>query len=117
MLDVILNLLSDEVLKLVIPGLALGVGYLLRLIFKDKAAAKSKLFEMGVGIAYNIVNDLAARSPNKVDDKVALALGFLAEYLKTNGQEMTDADAEKAKLLFAAMHGREKAIMAGKPVP
>jgi hypothetical protein len=95
------------------PG---GVGALLgavllfffRAVFKDKADAKEKLFKTGVEVAYNIVNDVAARTQNKVDDKIALGLKALKDFMALNGQSVSPVDEEKAKLLFQAMHGAKK---------
>lgn len=93
-------------------GLGALVGAVLlfffRAIFKDRAEAKEKLFKTGVEVAYNIVNDIAARTQNKVDDKIALGLKALKDFMALNGQSVSPVDEEKAKLLFQAMHGAKK---------
>ncbi len=98
----------------VIVGLVATVGLTLaRLLIKSKQW--ESIFRAGVPIAFNIVNDIAARTDNKIDDKVALGLGALNDWLRANGQsEMKPVDVEKAKLLFSALHGEEKAA-AGAP--
>ena len=93
-------------------GIGVIVGSVLlfffRAIFKDKAEAKEKLFKTAVEVAYNVVNDIAARTNNKVDDKVALGLKALKDFMALNGQSVSAVDEEKAKLLFQAMHGSTK---------
>lgn len=81
--------------------------FLLRLIFKDRAGQAETNFQLGVNIAYQIVNEVATRTENKIDDKVAVALGYLRDFLSTKGQSLTPADEQRAKLLFQAMHGQE----------
>lgn len=82
--------------------------FFFRAIFKDRADAKEKLFKTAVEVAYNVVNDIAARTDNKVDDKVALGLKALKDFMALNGQSVSAVDEEKAKLLFQAMHGSTK---------
>lgn len=93
-------------------GIGVLIGSILlfffRAIFKDRAEAKEKLFKTGVEVAYNIVNDIAARTDNKIDDKVALGLKALKDFMSLNGQAVSPVDEEKAKLLFQAMHGAKK---------
>lgn len=96
-----INMLVTALLSVVLP-------LVMRLFFKDRAEAAEKLFAMGVEVAYNMVNDLAARTENKVDDKVALGLKFLNDFYAANGKKPSVVDEAKAKLLFAAMHGAEK---------
>jgi hypothetical protein len=76
--------------------------------FKANQARAESNFELGVKLAYNIVSEISIRTPNTVDDKVALGLKYLRDFLDTNGQKMKASDEAKAKLLFQAMHGEEK---------
>lgn len=93
-------------------GLGAIVGSILlfffRAVFKDRAEAKERLFKTAVEVAYNVVNDISARTDNKVDDKVALGLKALRDFMSLNGQSVSPVDEEKAKLLFQAMHGSTK---------
>lgn len=93
-------------------GIGVIVGSVLlfffRAIFKDRAEAKERLFKTAVEVAYNVVNDIASRTDNKVDDKVALGLKALKDFMALNGQPVSPVDEEKAKLLFQAMHGATK---------
>ena len=93
-------------------GIGVIVGSVLlfffRAIFKDRAEAKEKLFKTAVEVAYNVVNDIAARTDNKVDDKVALGLKALKDFMALNGQSVSAVDEEKAKLLFQEMNGSTK---------
>jgi hypothetical protein len=82
--------------------------FLVKMLLGEKFTRNQKLFEMGVDVAYNIVNDLAKRTPNQVDDKVALGLKALQDWFKANGQTLSAAQAAKAKLLFQAMNGAGK---------
>jgi hypothetical protein len=82
---------------------------------------KRKLFLTGVDIAYNVVNDISKRTPNKVDDKVALALIHLRNQLKlSGGPELSEGLVEQARLLFTAKHGAEltaKEVLAAATPP
>lgn len=106
--SILTALLSNpEVLAIVGSLLVSGLGFLMRAIFKDKAAKAESNFASGVKIAYNLVNEVARLTPNKVDDKIALGLKFLDETLNQKGQPLKPVDVERAKALFKAMHGRE----------
>ena len=97
-------LLKPESMAIIISALM----FLVKLILGEKFTRNQKLFEMGVDVAYNIVNDLAKRTPNEVDDKVALGLKALSDWFKAHGQTLSAAQSEKAKLLFQAMNGAGK---------
>lgn len=71
----------------------------------------NKIVTVGVPIAYHVVNEIARRTPNKIDDKIAEGLRVLKEYLKTEGvkdSEVTEEHLAKARLLFDALHAQEK---------
>lgn len=101
-------LLTPEVLSIVGSVLGSALLFLFRQIFKDKAAARELLLKTGIEVAFNVVNDLAKRTPNQVDDKVALGLKALAEYLAAHGEVLTPTDTAKAQLVFSAMNGAGK---------
>ena len=82
--------------------------FLVKMLLGEKFTRNQKLFEMGVDVAYNIVNDLAKRTPNQVDDKVALGLKALQDWFHAHGQVLSAAQSDKAKLLFQAMNGAGK---------
>jgi hypothetical protein len=79
-----------------------------RLLLKDKAEAAEKLFGAGVQVAYSVVNDIASRTTNKIDDKVAVGLKVFADYYASHGKTPSQLEEQRAKLLFSAMHGQEK---------
>jgi hypothetical protein len=85
------------------------IASVIRGIFKDRADAAEKMFQMSVEVAFNLVNDVAKRTDNKLDDKVALGLQFLHDYYASQGMpEPTPAQIERAKLLFSALNGAGK---------
>lgn len=92
---------------LIVAGLGVLVRLLLRKLAKDKAAKWESNLHAGVSIAYDLVNDYAKTSPNKVDDKIALGLRFLRDALGPDASKLSPIDEAKAKQLFKAMHGRE----------
>lgn len=70
-----------------------------------------ELVEAAIPIAYHVVNEIAQRTTNKIDDKVALGLGVLKEYLRTEGvkdSEITEAQLAKARFIFDALHAQER---------
>lgn len=97
-------LLKPESMAIIVAALM----FLVKMLLGEKFTRNQKLFEMGVEVAYNIVNDLAKRTPNEVDDKVALGLKALRDWFAAHGQTLTVAQADKAKLLFQAMNGAGK---------
>ena len=101
--------LPPEVLAILGPIVAGLVAMVLRSIFKEQAAQKEQLLSLGIEIAYACVAEVAKRTENKVDDKIALGLGYLKSWLNANGQELKPVDEVKAKLLFQAMHAKELA--------
>jgi hypothetical protein len=102
------SLLKPESLAVWLPLLASGLGFLLKSIMKDKYDARVELFEKATQVAYNIVNDIAKRTPSDVDDKVALGLKALHDYFATHGATPTPAEVTKAQLVFQAMNGEGK---------
>jgi hypothetical protein len=97
---------SDEGVTML--GGGVGLVFLMVLRFVVKARKYEGVFRAGVPVAYAIVNDISKRTPNKVDDKVALVLKALNDWMLAHGQpELKPVDVEKAKLLFSAMHGEE----------
>ena len=101
-------LLTAESLQVLLPLLAAGLAFFLKSLFGDRANKAQSNFAWGVKLAYLCVAEISARTETKVDDKVALGLGFLRSFLEGKGQELTPADVAQARLLFQAMHGAEK---------
>lgn len=95
----VLGLLTVVVLPLVLK--------VLRGIWKEKSDAREQMLGLGIEIAYACVTEVAKRTDNKIDDKVAMALGFLKDWLSANGEEIKPVDEAKARLLFQAMHAKE----------
>ena len=104
--------LEPAVMAIWVPVLGGLIGLFLRLYFKDKSAQAEDALRSGAVIAYHMVNNVSALTPNKVDDKIALALKMLNEYMATKGQTLTEERSEQAKMIWNAMHGAEK--VAGK---
>lgn len=87
---------------------------LLGKIVKDhvRKAFVEKVIAEALPIAYFGVNEIARRTPNKIDDKVAAGLKILKDYVEASGvkeQEIKPQHLAKAKLVFDAMHAQEKA--------
>jgi hypothetical protein len=100
-------LFSQGVMAVWLPFLFLAFCALGRLIWKDKVAftdERRSQFIQGVDLAYNVVNNVAAMSENKIDDKVAEGLKVLSAWLK---RDLKPAEVADAKLMFDAMHGAE----------
>lgn len=85
--------------------LFLGIGGWL---WKDAAKAKEQTIAKWVQAAYMITEEIAKLTPNKVDDKIAYALGVLTGHLKAAGITPTLAITEQAKATWTAMSGAEK---------
>lgn len=102
------DLFTDQnlamITSIVVPAILALIGWL----FKSKRDRAEAVFRTGVDIAYQAVNDVSKVTPNTVDDKIALGLGFLREWLAAHKQTLDPVNEEKAKLLFKAMHGAGK---------
>ena len=97
----------DPTLSLIAGIIGLAATFAFRMWLKS--SKYEAIFRAGVPIAFNIVNDIAKRTDNQIDDKVALGLSLLNDWLNVNGQPAMKApDEEKAKLLFKALHGEGK---------
>lgn len=94
-------LLSPEVLMVVGPIL-LGA---LALLLKRWIPGADAMLKVGVQVAAAVVKAIAAATPNKVDDKVALALELLRDHYAKQGVELKPVDEAKAAALFREMHG------------
>lgn len=102
--------LSDSNLQLLIGSILLpALGFLFRALFKDRADKAASNFSLGVQLAYSVVNEIAMRTDNKIDDKAALALKVLRDFLVAGGGKLDAAGEAKARILFQAMHGQELA--------
>lgn len=100
-----------------LPVLVVGGGMLWRLIRKDKADSDRALFLQGVHIAYGIVNNIAAITPNKIDDKAAEFLKQLESYLTAKGVEVTPQLMAEGAKIADAIHGNAKAAEDAPTVP
>lgn len=105
-----LEFFSDDVVQSIAGVVAVAVFTALGKWVKDavKRAKVEDLVEQGIPIAFWAVNEVAKRTENKIDDKVALGLKKLEEYLATHKVELKDEHASRAKLLFDALHAQEK---------
>ena len=99
------TLFSPQVVTVIGSLLAAAMTSFFHAWFKEKSGKAESNFLLGVQIAYLAVNEVAKRTPNEVDDKVALGLRILGEHLAKSNQALSAADAERAKALFSAMHG------------
>lgn len=71
-------------------------------------------------MAYGVVNEVARRSANTVDDKAALGLRHVLDLLAANGQKpLTPGETATVRSLFDANHGNEakrlEAVAAAAP--
>lgn len=74
----------------------------------QKRAAVDKIIDMAIPVAYKVVDEIARRTPNKIDDKVALGLKVLAEYAATHDIELKPEHEARAKMVFSALHAESK---------
>lgn len=81
---------------------------LARGFWKDKTDGRLANIQWAMGLAYNITNEIAKRTENKVDDKVAVAIGFFERALRQQGITPTAQETELARMQWQALHGQEK---------
>lgn len=110
----------DDWFKLVLTLLGIIFMFFYR---KAKIEESNRLlFEKGVDIAYNMVNDLSKRTENKIDDKIAIGLQYLRDFMfaNTGSRELSPEQEALAIQMFSAKHGAElaaKEVMAAPPAP
>lgn len=59
-------------------------------------------------VAYKLADEISKRTKNTIDDKAALFLKLLSGFVEEKGKTFTEKDAEKAKLVFDALHAKEQ---------
>jgi hypothetical protein len=90
----------------------------LALLVKDNQKQRRANIALGAYHAYHVVADIAARTPNKIDDKVAEGLKIVDQWMATNGWRALKSDeAESVKLQFSSLHGQEKLALKSEAAP
>lgn len=77
---------------------------------KIQLALLEKAVTEGIPYAYWGVNEIARRTDNKIDDKVAEGLRILKEFLAAKGhdpEKVTPEQLKRAELVFNALHAQE----------
>lgn len=100
-------LLSDTTVQTLGAVLGAAVLFCLRHFRKEKAAADEARFSKGVEIAYAVVNEASRLTKLPAAEKTAMGLQALQNYLATHGQDVSEAELTRARMLFTAMHGKE----------
>ena len=100
-------------LGLAVPFMLMGA----RKLWADKTDARLALVDQLVTIAYHVTDEVSRLTPNKVDDKVAFALGELQRLLRANRKpELSPGEAELAKAKWSAMHVLEVKAAGAPPL-
>jgi hypothetical protein len=107
--------------KLLAPLVAAIVIEILRRVWKEKAKERIQAVSYAIHLAYAVTNEIARKTSNGVDDKVAVALRVLDKSLEAQGlRPATEQERQLARLSFDARHGEEKsarALFPSAPVP
>ena len=86
------------------------VGLVGRKLLKDADQTKlESQFKWAVDIAYHAVSEVSRVTKTTADDKVALGLDYLRKAMASRGAQLTNDDTDRARIIFQAMHAREKA--------
>lgn len=73
---------------------------------------RARMIAGGIDLAYGAVNEMARKTANTIDDKAAVALKKLAEYVAAQGGEpLTAKEVSQARLTFDAKHGNESKLL------
>jgi hypothetical protein len=99
------DFITDDLLKAV--GGVLGMALLYGLSRIKNATVRflaNLAVDKGIPIAFNYVEELSRKTPNKLDDKAALALNALRKYLDTYGVKPTLEQESRARIVFDALH-------------
>ena len=81
----------------------------------EKGAKISTLVEQGAKLAFNATESIAAQSGNGKVQKAAEAERWLKQFLDSHKVETTQANLERAKVIWESMHGQKLAAQAGSP--
>lgn len=92
------------VAAIAVPLLVAVIGY----FFKERATERQSQIQRWIVAAYHITTEVSKLTPTKVDDKIAYALGVLAERLSAAGVAVTPAVEAQARATWTAMSGEEK---------
>lgn len=103
-------LFTDEVVGMLASVVAAVISLVIGKLVKDTArrAVVEKVVDAAIPIAFHVVQEISRRTPNKIDDKVALGLEKLAEISATHGVELTEEHKARAALVFSALHAQSK---------
>ena len=103
-------LTSEAFLSLAAAAFTSAAGWLARKLWKNYDSDRfERVFGTAVNIAYFAVNEVSRKTPTTTDDKVAKGLEYLQKSLVTSHVDVTPEIIAKAKVVFEAMHAREKA--------
>lgn len=101
-----MDLWTDENIMSMVTVAFGALMFFARLLWRDRISKYESTFSKGVEVAYFLVENLSKHTETKIDDKAAVALKALRDFMGTEGMPLKQADEEKAKLLFQAMHGK-----------
>lgn len=104
--------MEESTISIIATIVGTALLFLIKQFFKEKSETKEEIFRVGVRVGYNIVNEISKTTDTTIDDKAALGLKYLSEFLDKKGIQLSPVRAEEAKLLFKAMHGEEKTAQA-----
>lgn len=109
LLQLLHSLLTPAAYGLGVTYGVLGLLWLYRHVSKQSAELKEKRIadvKKYAHQAYLAVTDLASRTTNTVDDKIATALGLLDQALQADGKPLlNELETQAAKLQLSATHG------------
>jgi hypothetical protein len=100
----IADLLTSDSVITALAALAVAV---LTVLVKNRATLR--VVHQAASLAFDAVNALKDRTPSKIDDKAAVALGVIKERL---GRELSASEARAALAVFNARHEQEKSALA-----
>lgn len=105
-------LLTDGTLEVIASIAAAVISFVIGKLVKDaaKRAVVEKVVDAAIPVAFHVVQEISRRTPNKIDDKAALALEKLAELTATKGVALDETHKDRAKLVFQALHAQSKTV-------
>lgn len=103
-------LTSEAAVKVAGIAITALVGLVGRKLLKDADQTKlESQFKDAVDLAYHAVSEVSRVTETKADDKVALGLDYVRKAMASRGSALSEANADRARIIFQAMHAREKA--------
>lgn len=107
MQQILLQSVMQYAPTVLIMALTALIPFAMAFLAKNASAADIKKLEIGAAMAYQIVNQMARKTPSTVDDKLAEGVRVMRDQLGVIGK--SKAAEERARAALRAEHEKQRA--------